>query len=243
MITTIVDAKTCWLTIARPDVANALDSIMHQDLVTKLEQASDDDDVQAVVLQASGEQAFCAGADLKEFSRWPSDQAALERRRLLLGTLLCMLEFPKPLLAAVQAPAIGAGAMLALACDEIIMADTATLSFPEIKLGLPTPMSVALICRRTQWRTLHLLVQQGSRMNASDALASGMVDAVVPLGMLASDCAVRAADYALRSGHAYAINKRWMNHNIRRSMAEAASLATESSHPSSGTGICDATRN
>ncbi|SHH65840.1 enoyl-CoA hydratase/isomerase family protein [Pollutimonas bauzanensis] len=229
MIDTVVDANVCWLTITRPRAANALDAGTHQALVAGLGCASGDENIRAVVLRASGERAFCAGADLKEFAELPSGVAALKRRELLLATLLALLEFPKPLLAAVQAPAIGAGAMLALACDEVIMADTAWLSFPEITLGLPTPMSAALISPRTQWRTLHRLVQLGERMNAPDALASGMVDRVAPLAALAPDCAARAAEHALRSGHAYASNKRWMNRDVRRNLAQAAALATESS--------------
>ncbi|GAB2895690.1 enoyl-CoA hydratase/isomerase family protein [Paralcaligenes ginsengisoli] len=231
MITAAAEESVLWLTISRPNAANALDAATHDALVAELQRASADDDVAAVVLQAAGDRVFCAGADLKEFSQLASAQAALKRRELLLRTLTAMLDFPKPLLAAVQAPAIGAGAMLALACDEILMASDASLSFPEITLGLPSPMGVAMIAHRAHRQIVQGLVQLGQRLSAQDALLAGLADQVAVPAELKAYCAARAGDCAARAGHAYAVNKRWMNRELKRDLADAANAATANQHP------------
>jgi enoyl-CoA hydratase len=81
-------------------------------------------------------QAFCAGADLKEHSS--GKRSYIQKRQYILlahDTTHKIYDFPKPIIAAVNGPARGAGAELALNCDFIIMADTATIAFPEVGLG------------------------------------------------------------------------------------------------------------
>ena len=231
MIETTSEKNIRWLTIARPRAANALDAVTLQALVAELDHALADGEVGAVVLRAAGERVFSAGADLKEYSDLLPSQAALERRKCLLRALLALVDFPKPLVAAVHAPAIGAGAMLPLACDEIVMAEDAWLSFPEIELDMPTPIGAVLIGHRSLRRTVQTLVQQGQRMNASDARLAGLVDEVVSLAELPLRSAVVADGYAPRSGRAFALNKRWMNRELRRSLIEAAEFVSANSSP------------
>jgi enoyl-CoA hydratase len=226
MIDIALEENICWLTISRPQAANALDAATQDALLAELGRASTDENIAAVVLRAAGERVFCAGADLKEFSELDPTQAALERRDLLLRTLIAMLDFPKPLVAAVHAPAVGAGAMLALACDEIVMADNAWLAFPEIALDLPTPMGAAMIACRTERRNVHMLVQHGHRLSAFDACSAGLIDDVVAPVDLASRCVTLARECAPRAGHAYAVNKRWMNRELRQNLIDAAEFAS-----------------
>src|SRR3546814_14180960 len=98
-----------WLTLARPAAANALNQATCGALVNALQQAAQESAIGAVVLGAMGDRAFCAGADLKEFAELPKAEAAQRRRALLMDILYALLDFPKPLLACVQAPAVGAG--------------------------------------------------------------------------------------------------------------------------------------
>lgn len=215
-----------WLTIARPRVANALDAATQDALVAALDRAAADDDIAAVVLAAAEDKVFCAGADLKEYSDIAAAQAALKRRELLLRTLAAALDFPKPLLAAVQGAAIGAGAMLALACDEIVMAEDAWLSFPEIALGLPTPMGAAMLARRAPRQVVWRLVQRGERLDARQALHAGLADEIATRADLAQCCQSRASRNATVSRHALAANKRWINRGLRQDLACAAEAAT-----------------
>lgn len=227
MIDAALEENIRWLTLSRPRSANALDAATHGALLAELDRASSDSRVGAVVLRAAGERVFCAGADLKEFFDLDPAQAALERRNLLLRSLLALLDFPKPLLASVQAPAIGAGAMLTLACDEIIMADRAWLAFPEVTLRMPSPMGIALVAGRAHRRTAQMLVQHGRRINPSEAESAGLIDEVAAPDVLATRAFARAGECAQRAGHAYAVNKRWMNRELRRNLIDAARFASD----------------
>lgn len=226
MIETAMQASVLWLTIARPQAANALDAATHEALVAAFKDAAQRPEVEAVVLAATGIKAYSAGADLREFAELSAGRAALRRRELLLQTLAALLAFGKPVVACVQAPAIGAGAMLALACDEIVMAEGAWMGFPEAKYGMPSPMGAALLARRANWPVLQRLLQAGERCVASDAWRAGLVDECVAVGALPARSQARASELAAIPSHAYGANKAWLNRGIVREMAEAAAHAT-----------------
>ncbi|MBV7482170.1 enoyl-CoA hydratase/isomerase family protein [Bordetella sp. BOR01] len=226
MIETITEGTVRWLMLARPAAANALNQATCSALADALQQAAQEPAVGAVVLGAAGDRAFCAGADLKEFADLPKAEAAQRRRTLLMDTLYTLLDFPKPLLACVQAPAVGAGAMLALACDEIVMAEHAWLSLPEIRLGMPTPVGAAIVAQRASRPVVQRLVQAGERIDAGQALQAGLVDHVAPAEALRERCATLAQARGAHAGHAYAANKRWINRDLRQHLAKAAEAAT-----------------
>ena len=226
MIETATEGHVRWLTLARPAAANALDQATCGALAGALRQAAQDPAIGAVVLAAAGDRAFCAGADLKEFAEQPKAKAAQRRRALLMDLLDALLDFPKPLLACVQAPAVGAGAMLALACDEIVMADQAWLSLPEIRLGMPSPMGAAIVAQRAPRSTVQRLVQAGERLDAGQALQAGLIDHLAPAQALRERCAALAQARGAQAGHAYAVNKRWLNRDLRQQLAKAAEAAT-----------------
>ncbi|HEY0296994.1 MAG TPA: enoyl-CoA hydratase/isomerase family protein [Bordetella sp.] len=234
MIETAMQPPVLWLTVSRPQAANALDAATHDALAAALREAARRPGVGAVVLAAAGGKAYSAGADLREFSEWPAGRAALRRRELLLQTLEALLALGKPVVAAVQAPAIGAGAMLALACDEIVMADGAWLGFPEAQHGMPTPMGAVLLARRARWPVVQRLLQAGERCAAFEALQAGLADDCVAAGVLPARCQARAAALAAIPAHAYAANKAWLNRPLGHALAEAAAYATahQASDPS-----------
>lgn len=225
MILRAQDGSVVTLALDRPQAANALGEAMYGDLRSQLDAAAADTRVTAVVLGARGEKAFSAGADTREFSGLPPFEAGLKRRQLLLGALEHLLDFPKPLLCAIGAPAIGAGAMLALACDEIVLADTAGFHFPEIAFDMPSPMGVSLLLARVQRGVARDLIQHGVRMHAQAALQHGLADAVVPRAQLSEAAIVRARER--KGGAAYAANKAWMNRALKQELAAAAARATE----------------
>jgi enoyl-CoA hydratase len=122
---------------------NAVIEQMYLDLQRVLADARDREDVRALVLTGSvwkrpggDKQAFCAGADLKKHSS--GDRSGWQRREYIFlahETTRIIHDLPKPVIAALNGPARGAGAEMALACDFIIMAEEATIGFPETGLG------------------------------------------------------------------------------------------------------------
>lgn len=218
-------AEVLILTLNRPDAANALNSALQDALVAQLGEAQSDDRVRAVVLAAAGERCFSAGADLKEFAELGRGAASRARRALLVRTLAAAIDFGKPLVATVQAKALGAGCMLAVLADEVIAADTAQLGMPEIALGMASPIGVTLIEARGGRSAVQRLVQEGETLDSQAALALGLVDEIVPVARLKSGSLERAQALGRLSGPAYAGNKRWMNRGLRAALDAAAGEA------------------
>ena len=213
------------LTLNRPGKANAMNEEMHDALVSRLEGAGNDGGIRAVLLASSGERVFSAGADLKEFSELERNAGARKRRALLMRTLLAALDFPKPLLAAVQAKALGAGCMLALLADEVIMADSAELGMPEIRHGIPTPIGIVILAARGGMSVARQMVQSGESIDARHAHAMGLADGLVSYSSLSVNSMERARALAALSGPSFQANKKFMNAGLRAALQAAAAEA------------------
>lgn len=215
------------ITIARPEAANALNEALQLELQDTLARAQADPSVKAAVLGASGAKAYSAGADLREYADLHWTKAALRRREVLMDTLYALLRFDKPLVAAVQAPAVGAGAMLALACDEIVMNQNTWLSFPESQHDMPSPVGIVLLARRCGQGVVQRLFQRAERMSADVARDAGLVDAVCPPEDLSAQSDRVALELTQAGAHAYAFNKKWLNDQCIAALERAALAATE----------------
>lgn len=156
----------------RPERMNAVIEAMYEEIQDILKQTAEDGLVRVLIITGSilrkGDkikQAFCAGADLKEHATGQRTHAQ-KRQYIQLAhkTTQMIYEFPKPVIAVMNGPARGAGAEMALNCDFIIMADSATIAFPEIGLGTFVGGGV----------TRHLQVLVGS-MKARELIYTGKV--------------------------------------------------------------------
>jgi enoyl-CoA hydratase/carnithine racemase len=160
-----------------------------------LVRARDDTQVRAVTLIGTGD-AFSAGADLKEFisGRRPLEQA-LERREL--GGLFLLIDaYPKPLVAAVNGDALGAGFGLVAACPLAVAAQTARFGLPGVRLGI-MPMTIMPAIFRSLPRKLGLeLILTGRLMAAAEAASVGFINATVA----AADLESAALQLATSSG-------------------------------------------
>ena len=140
--------------------------------------ARDDAGVRAVILAGTGD-AFSAGADLKEFitPRPPLDRA-LERHEL--GALFLLIDaYPKPLVAAVNGDALGAGFGLVAACQLAVAVETARFGLPGVRLGI-MPMTIMPAVFRGLPRKLGLeLMLTGRLMTAGEAASAGFINATV----------------------------------------------------------------
>lgn len=122
---------------------NAVNETMYREIRQVLDDARVDQNIRVIIITGSiyrkgdqEKQAFCAGADLKEHASGKRDKIQKKKYiELAHRTTHQLYEFPKPTIAAVNGPGRGAGFELALNCDFILMADTATLAFSETGLG------------------------------------------------------------------------------------------------------------
>ena len=219
------DGPVLTLTLNRPAAANALDSALQDALVVALAGAAADSGVRAMVLAAAGGRVFSAGADLKEWSELPPAAAATRRRAALLRTLRAVLDFPKPLVVALSGKAIGAGAMLAVLADRVVAAGSASLSMPEIRLGTPSPIGIAVLTPRGGRDAAFRLVQAGATLDAQDARALGLVDIVTDRGAVAMLSRQQAHDLAQFCGPAFSANKAWMAKDMAARLDAAAAEA------------------
>lgn len=219
------DRGTLTLTMARPPV-NALNQLLYEQLHEALKLAEHNTQVKTVVLASQGHKAFCAGADIKEFANLSHEEAEARQLALLLRCLIDFVQFPKPTLAAVSAPAIGAGLMLACACDEIVMADTAWVSLPEVRLQLPTPIGAAIVSRRLRVPAVHALVQRAEQFDATRCLSEGLADVVVSSEHVLTEAFTRVSVYADTQTPVYAMNKRWLNRCLVEQLQASADMVS-----------------
>lgn len=219
------------LTLAfdRASAANALNAEIYEAMHGALTKAATQDDVKVVVITGEGARAFCSGADLKEFSDLSPAVAAHQRLNLLMRCFLELIDFPKPVIAAVQAPAVGAGLMLAALCDEVLIADHTWVSLPEVKFDMPTPIGAVIISARSSRSICHRLVQLGERLSATQCAEAGVVDRSVPLADLPALCIARASAMAQIPPFGFGVNKKWMNRDVRQQLVVAAEVA-EAAH-------------
>jgi enoyl-CoA hydratase/carnithine racemase len=176
--------QIAFLTIARPKVLNALNAATMQELTQAFQAVQEDDDVRAVILTGEGDKSFVAGADITELASLDATAAAgLATRGQALFSLI--EDLGKPVIAAVNGFALGAGCELALACSIRLAAGTARFSQPETKLGLiPGYGGTQRLPRLIgKGRALEILLT-GEMIDAAEALRVGLVNQVVPADQL-----------------------------------------------------------
>lgn len=170
-----------WLTLNRPEVLNALNLQMRDELWTLLEAIAVDDSVRVVVFRGTpASRAFCSGADLTDFGTAPSYTEARRGRveRDLWGRLAT---FHKPLIAAIHGYALGAGCELSLLCDFRISADDAMLGLPETHLGyVPTAGGSQTLPRTAGLGRALDMVLSAEPIPAARALEYGILYRIVP---------------------------------------------------------------
>ena len=178
-ITVTRDAGVATITLDRPEKLNAFTGTMREDLLAALQESVDD----VVVLTGAG-RAFCAGGDVEFMHSLQQTNDVASFRRLLdagRDVILGIASMPKPVIAAVNGIAAGAGCNLALACDYRVAAETAKLSESFVKIGLHADWGGTWLLPRLVGRSRALeILMTGRMVEAGEALSIGMVDRVVP---------------------------------------------------------------
>jgi enoyl-CoA hydratase len=171
------------VTLDRPPV-NAVNRAMKEEIIATFDALHDRDDVRAVVLTGAG-RAFSAGADLKERPTIAGEAGAYPRHnRLTRAVFDCIMECGKPVIAAVNGAAIGAGAVLALSADIILVAEDAFLSMTEVDVGLAG--GVKHVRRHFGESDARLMIYTARRMSGPELLRMNVASMCLPRdGLLA----------------------------------------------------------
>ncbi len=199
-----------WITINRPARMNAFRGRTCDELIHALQRAAWDREVAAIVLAGAGEKAFCTGGD----------QSAHEGQYDGRGTIGLPMEelhaairdAPKPVIARVQGYAIGGGNVLCTLCDLTIASDKAVFGQVGPKVGSVDPgYGTALLARLVGEKKAREMWYLCRRYSAAEALAMGLVNAVVPHAQLDTEVQRWCDEIAERSPTAIAIAKRSFN--------------------------------
>ena len=196
------------VTLNRPNVINAFNLQMRDDLYAALEAVRDDSEVKAVLIAGAGDRGFCAGADLTEFGTAPSQTIARQVRweRDLWGLFLSI---PKPLVAALHGYIIGSGVEIACLCDIRIAADNAVFRMPESALGMVPAAGGSQTLPRTIGLTASMeMLLTNDVISASRALEIGLVHKLVSRDSLDASAADAADDLASLPSDSIAAVKR-----------------------------------
>jgi 2-(1,2-epoxy-1,2-dihydrophenyl)acetyl-CoA isomerase len=213
------------ITLNRPDVLNAINRAVHEGLRDALEQARAED-VRAVVVTGAG-RGFCVGQDLTEFRDAPTDIA--ERlRRYYHPNVQSIRALEKPVIAAVNGVAAGAGVSLACACDLRIASDAAAFVPAFIAIGLIPDSGGSLFVQRLlgtprafDWMTTN------RNLSAAEALEWGLVSEVIEADRFAGRVAEVAAIYATRPTRAIAMSKRLFDRAANATLDEQLELEAQ----------------
>ena len=216
------------VTLNRPDHMNAFSHAMHREFEDVMLQVSEDAEIRAVVLTGAG-RAFCAGGDLEDMK----NPASRKGPRVMSGSRrlpYAMLEVKQPIICAANGHAVGIGATIALFCDIVIMAESAKIGDPHVKVGLVAGDGGAVV-----WPLLINLnrakemLMTGDLLTAPEAYRIGLVNRVAPDGKVLD----AAMELALRLARGPALAIQWTKLSINRMLRQAtehvldASLALE----------------
>jgi 2-(1,2-epoxy-1,2-dihydrophenyl)acetyl-CoA isomerase len=209
------------ITLNRPEALNALDRAMKTELLAGLRAVERDRSVRALVLTGAG-RAFCAGQDLREPFGGEHPTLADELRLRYNPVILAISRLTKPVIAAVNGVAAGAGCSLALACDLRLAAEDASFVLAFGRVGLVPDSGASWFLPRIvgQARAAELALV-GDPVSASDAARIGLVNRVVPSESLLDEARSLAVRLADGSPLAMALTKRALRYSAGASLEAA----------------------
>ena len=224
------------VTLNRPEKLNAWTARMGKEVEHAIRAASDDSAVHVIVVTGAG-RSFCAGADLSLLSSVTSDpdaarkvgESSAEEDGWATAFNTYLPEVRKPVIAAINGPAFGMGLIFALCCDLRYASSAAKLSTAFSKLGLIAEWGSAWILPRIVGLSRAFDLLYTSRVvEAPEALAMGLVDAVYPVDLFAGEMARNAAHLASNiSPKALSVMRRQIYAGLSQTFAESSATANE----------------
>ncbi len=221
------------LTLNRPEARNAISPEVSQEMAATLDGLEADPAVRAVVLTGAGD-VFSAGADLKVVAQGRA--ADIARAKGGFAGIVTR-DFPKPIIAAVNGPALAGGCEIVLSCDLVVAAETARFGIPEVKRGLMAAAGGLIrLPKRVPLAIALELAMTGDPIDASRALQLGLVNRVVPRAAVVGEAIALAERIGENSPIAVRLSRRLVREAAELSEAEGWKRTAELSVEVFGSG-------
>jgi enoyl-CoA hydratase len=211
------DAQVALIQLNRPKDLNALNLQLMQEVRDALKELDKNEKVRVIIITGN-EQAFAAGADIKQMS----DKSAIDMLTIdQFSTWDQIRKTRKPVIAAVSGFALGGGCELAMTCDMIIASETAKFGQPEIKIGvMPGAGGTQRLTRALGKVKAMELVLTGRFLSAEDALSYGLINKIVPVEMYLREAVTLAKEIAQMSPIAIQLAKEAVNRSFETHLDE-----------------------
>lgn len=210
------------LTINRPHVRNALNWDAMHAFADAVETAHTNPNLRALVVTGSGD-TFCAGGDLYELDGFPGRDDGLRLSTIMGNALNRLEELPCPTIAAIEGPALGGGAEIALACDLRVMAESAKLGLVHVRLAIsPAWGGGQRLLRLVGYARALALLTAGKILSAAETIAIRLADRMTPDGQALEEAMDLAASFTSNDVSAVRAIKRLLRIGVTKTPKEAA---------------------
>lgn len=217
-----------FITLNRAEVFNSFNREMALQLQQILDECAQDDSVRALVITGSGK-AFCAGQDLKEVTTPELNPGFLKILEEHYNPIITRLRsINKPIVAAVNGVAAGAGANIALACDIVVASEAASFIQAFSKIGLiPDSAGTFFLPRLIGMQKASALMMLGDKVSAIDAYQMGMIYKVYPTALFEDEVRQLAETLSKMPTHALALTKQLLNKSMTNNLLEQLAMESE----------------
>ncbi|HEX9979694.1 MAG TPA: enoyl-CoA hydratase-related protein [Flavobacterium sp.] len=223
-----IEDSIAFITLNRPEVFNSFNREMALSMQETLDKCAADDSIRAIVITGSGK-AFCAGQDLKEVTTPelnPGFRKILEEHYNPIIERIRSIE--KPILAAVNGVAAGAGANIALACDIVVASENASFIQAFSKIGLiPDSAGTFFLPRLIGFQKASALMMLGDKVSAQEAYNIGMIYKFYPVALFEEEIHKLAVALSQMPTHALALTKKLLNRSMINNLQEQLALESD----------------
>jgi 2-(1,2-epoxy-1,2-dihydrophenyl)acetyl-CoA isomerase len=217
-----------FITLNRPEVFNSFNREMALDMQAALDKCADDDSVRVIVIKGAGK-AFCAGQDLKEVTTpelMPGFRKILEEHYNPIIEKIRLVK--KPVVAAVNGVAAGAGANIALACDIVVANENAAFIQAFSKIGLvPDSAGTFFLPRLVGFQKASALMMLGDKVSAREAFEMGMIYKFYPVALFDEEVEKLAATLSKMPTHAIALTKQLLNKSMVNDLQQQLEMESD----------------
>lgn len=215
-----VENHVGYITLNIPDKLNALRGEMKEELVALLREIRSDRSVRALVITGAG-RSFCAGGDVSTMGDKQKNNDGRERMRLCCDWCRELMHMEKPVIAAVNGYAFGAGLTISLLCDFIIASEKASFQCSFVNIGLVPDSGCAwLLPKRVGMGKARDLIYTGRTIKADEALQMGLADEVVPPEELMASAVKMAEKLAQGPSYSIGLSKALLNRTYENSFSD-----------------------